>query len=112
MEFSPLYFTEDTNIFARALEATGWSTNGERLMRPYYAKKHGSWAQKGNGGIEARIGKKAQKIEVPPGAKEKPSAVEFRTFQFQSLSGLDRHLRSAYYLGSALRAFQEDSVAR
>ncbi|MCI0679944.1 hypothetical protein L0Y41_01220 [bacterium] len=112
MQFSPLHFTEDTNIFARALEATGWSTNGERLMRPYYAKKYGSWAQKGRGGIEARIGKEAPKIEVPPGAKEKPSAVEFRTFQFQSLSGLDRHLRSAYYLGSALRAFQEDSVAR
>lgn len=37
----------------------------------------------------------------------KGKGIEHRSLQFQSLFGLDRHLHSAYYLGTALRAFQE-----
>ncbi|MBI2056421.1 MAG: hypothetical protein HYT37_03490 [Candidatus Sungbacteria bacterium] len=88
----------DVFLLARALEATGWSTTGGRLLRPYKASANG-WNVKGEGGVMERY---SQEIDL-----DVPYAVEIRTFQLQSLAGLDRMLRSAFFLGAALRAHLE-----
>lgn len=41
------------HVLSHALEATGWSTNADRLTRPY-RRKNGSWACKGKGSIQER----------------------------------------------------------
>lgn len=90
---------EGTNVLFRALEASGWSTTGHRLLRPY--KGHNGWNIKGKGGILERF------RAYDDIALDVPYAVEGRTFQLQSLAGLDRMLRSAFFLGAALRAHLE-----
>jgi hypothetical protein len=93
------------HVLSHALEATGWSTNANRLTRPYKTR-YGSWTQKGDAGIRERVeGWNEVKTDKDLGIRD--VGVEFRTLQFQSLSGLDRHLHSAYYLGTALRAYQD-----
>lgn len=84
-------------VLARALEATGWSTTGGRIMRPYLLKQH-AWNHKGQAGVNERG------FGVELGAK---NAIEIRTLQLQTLSGLNRTLASAQYLGAALMAYQE-----
>ncbi len=89
-------------VLARSLEATGWSTTGGRLLRPYLAKgARQAWAIKGVGGVKER-----SRLEIGLGV---PEAVEFRTFQVQNFTGLDRTLRSAFLLGTALRAYQAEA---
>lgn len=66
-------------------------------MRPYYVKR-GTWEIKGTSGIKNR-----EPDKLALGVK---LGFEIRTFQLQSLAGLDRLLRSAFLLGAALRAFQ------
>jgi hypothetical protein len=80
-------------VLSRALEATGWSTTGWRLLKPL---KSDSWTAKGENGLLERY------------YSEGNYAVEIRTLQFQDQSGLDRTLRSAYFLGAALKAFQKE----
>ncbi len=93
---------KETFVLARSLEATGWSTTGGRLLRPYLAKgQHSAWTVKGVGGVKER-----PRHQIELGVKE---AVEFRTFQMQNFAGLDRTLRSAFLLGAALRAYQTDA---
>jgi hypothetical protein len=88
--------TAAVDALARGLEATGWSTTWGRLVRP--ALKDTSWNHKGRAGIRNR-----PEEELELGSE---SGVELRTFQLQSLDGLHRTLAGAYYLGSALRAWQ------
>lgn len=93
---------KETFVLARALEATGWSTTGGRLLRPYLAKgSHSAWTVKGVGGVKER-----PRHQIDLGVKR---AVEFRTFQLQNFAGLDRTLRSAFLLGTALRAYQTET---
>lgn len=94
----------ETFLLARVLEGTGWSTRERRLLRTYYAKKE-TWTCKGIGGVKDRHEFDQRKLEL--GTKE---AAEIRTFQLQTLSGLERLLKSAYFLGAALRAFQKEAV--
>lgn len=86
-------------VLARVLEATSWSTTGGRLTRPYLTKgpTYG-WAIKGVGGVKER-----ERSEI---ALDTKTAVELRTFQLQSIVGLDRLLRSSFLLGTALKAYQ------
>lgn len=94
---------KETFVLARSLEATGWSTTGGRLLRPYLAKGNRSaWAVKGVGGVKER---KSDEIQL-----RVSKAVEFRTFQLQNFAGLDRTLRSAFLLGAALKAYQADAA--
>lgn len=93
---------KETFVLARTLEATGWSTTGGRLLRPYLTKgAHSAWAIKGVGGVKER-----PSHQIKLGVKK---AVEFRTFQVQNFAGLDRTLRSAFLLGTALRAYQTEA---
>ena len=93
---------KETFVLARTLEAAGWSTTGGRLLRPYLVKGvHGAWGAKGVGGVKER-----KSDEIKLGIHE---AVEFRTFQLQNLTGLDRTLRSAFLLGAALHAYQTEA---
>lgn len=93
---------KETFVLARTLEATGWSTTGGRLLRPYLAKgEHSAWTIKGVGGVKER-----PRHQIDLGVSK---AVEFRTFQLQNFAGLDRTLRSAFLLGTALRAYQTDA---
>lgn len=93
-------------LLLHSLEATGWTTDEERLKKPWLrAEKFEShdkrsWNRRGVGGITPQY----SKIDLP--GKEGESVLEFRTFQLQSLAGLDRTLRSIYYLGAALKAYQ------
>ncbi|MEK7561122.1 MAG: hypothetical protein AAB539_04180 [Patescibacteria group bacterium] len=88
-------------ILSRALEATGWSTTGWRLLRPY---KRRSWNIKGAAGIYDRY---EDELELG-----QTKGIELRTLQLQSLTGLDRTLRSAFLLGAALKAYQEEEIAK
>ncbi|MEK7074310.1 MAG: hypothetical protein AAB968_00930, partial [Patescibacteria group bacterium] len=93
---------KETFVLARTLEAAGWSTTGGRLLRPYLTKgEHNAWGVKGVGGVKER-----KSSEIKLGIRE---AVEFRTFQLQNLTGLDRTLRSAFLLGAALHAYQTEA---
>lgn len=93
---------KETFVLARSLEASGWSTTGGRLLRPYLVKgEHNAWAVKGVGGVKER-----PQDQIKLGVKK---AVEFRTFQLQNFAGLDRTLRSAFLLGTALRAYQTEA---
>jgi hypothetical protein len=92
-------------LLSHALEATAWSTNADRLTRPYRTQR-GSWTQRGGSGVRQRDGS-FDEMKRSSEQNIGNTGVEFRTLQLQSLSGLDRHLHSVYYLGTALRAFQE-----
>lgn len=91
------YDCEDAFVLARSLEATGWSCSGDRLRQPL-GVEWGNWAQRGEAGLDERGWEKIQGGSL--------NAVEIRTFSLESLGGLDRTLRSAYALGSALSAYQ------
>jgi hypothetical protein len=93
-------------LLSHALEATAWSTNADRLTRPYRTEG-GSWTQRGGSGLRQRDGGVIDDMKTSDEQDIGNTGVEFRTLQLQSLSGLDRHLHSVYYLGTALRAFQE-----
>lgn len=93
---------KEVYVLARALEATGWSTTGERLLSPVWKAEHRSWNCKGVAGVLGRK-RSTDKLEF----EDVDCAAELRTQQLQSLAGLDRLLRSAYYLGACLRAHQE-----
>jgi len=104
---------EYTHLLSHVLEATGWSTSGTRLSIPYTKGEHG-WVTKGYAGVRERGERDQQNdwnggddMQAVPELGISSRGTEFRTLQFRSLSGLDRHLHSAYYLGAALRAFQE-----
>ncbi|MEK7090086.1 MAG: hypothetical protein AAB930_00700 [Patescibacteria group bacterium] len=88
-------------VLARVLEASGWRTRGRRLLRPFYAKRD-CWAVKGNAGLLQKE-KEHDKLEF--GAE---NAVEIRTLQLQTITGLDRLLRSAYLLAASLKSYQEE----
>src|SRR3989338_2527989 len=75
----------EVSLLARVLEATGYATTGGRLLRPYKTGKH-CWNVKSVGGILER-----DADEIQLGVDR---AVEFRTFQLQSLTSLDRFFRS------------------
>lgn len=90
-------------VLARALESTGWSTSSGRLLLPYLTKKD-AWTIKGCAGTFDRGQGEQWDKKLRLDVKD---AVEIRTFQLQSLTGLNRLLRSAYFLGAALRAYQE-----
>src|SRR3989338_5400343 len=93
-----------TYLLARALEGTGWSTRERRLLRTYYAKRE-TWTCKGLGGVKDRSIADNYRLEFGT-----TQAAEIRTFQFQTISGLERTLRSAFCLGAALRAYQKQGV--
>ncbi len=91
-----------TYLLARALEATGYSITGGRLLRPYLTGRM-SWDAKGaKGGVLERFPE-----DIALGV---PAAVEMRTFQLQGITGLDRLLKSAFLLGAALKAYQREAV--
>ena len=105
------YTGGEAHLLSHAMEATGWSTNSYRLTRPFNTK-NGSWSQKGKGSLQERKEEfgdetNTEKMKSSPEQGIGGKGVEFRSLQFQSLSGLDRHLHSIFYLGTALRAFQE-----
>ncbi|HSX02924.1 MAG TPA: hypothetical protein VLI05_06475 [Candidatus Saccharimonadia bacterium] len=77
------------------LEATGWSCSAERLEQASTAPE-GGWACKGNGGIMERSSEDIQ--------GDASTAVELRTLEAKGLSGLNRTMRSASALFSALKA--------
>ena len=81
---------------ARALEGTGWATSGKRLLRPYNSGRYG-WTFKGEAGLSERSGDVEGKDMT---------AVEIRTFQLQTLTGLNRLLSAAHDLGAALKCYQ------
>jgi len=91
---------EEAFLLARVLEASAWSVRGRRLLRPFYSKMN-VWGCKGEAGGKDRL-----PGELQIGAKR---GVEIRTFQLQSLAGLDRLLRSSYLLGAALKSWQEEN---
>jgi hypothetical protein len=100
---------DQAHVFSHALEATGWSTNADRLTYPYVSDF--SWVVRGEAGVRER-GKEEGKSRNDMKTSDEQNiganvGTEFRTIQLQSLSGLDRYLHSAYYLGTALRSFQE-----
>jgi hypothetical protein len=104
---------EEAYLFSHALEATGWSTDSERLLLPYHNLKD-SWLGRlgrGKAGVRERgkfeEGSSANDMKMSNEQGIGNVGVEFRTPQLQSLSGLDRYLHSAYYLGTSLRSFQE-----
>lgn len=92
---------KEASVLARMLEASGWATRGRRLLRPFYSKRD-CWAHKGEAGLLQKT-KENDRLEF--GAE---NAVEIRTLQLQTISGLDRLLRSAYLLGAALKTYQEE----
>lgn len=94
--------TPDALVLARALEGSGWSTSKWRLLRPYISR-HRSWITGDYSGVKPRFAQ-VLKLGISTG-------IEIRTFQLQSLSGLDRMLRSAFLLGAALKSFQEEKLA-
>jgi len=94
---------EEAHVLARVLEATGWATTGDRLLAPYTDPDSNWTSHDLSSGMR---GREMSKIAQPIGGEIK-SAVELRTPILRSLFGLDRYLHSAYYLGSALRAYQE-----
>lgn len=93
---------EDALVLIRAMDATGWCTDGDRLTRLYHDKES-NWMVKSRSGILERDTNENFLADKNGQIK---TALEFRTPQLQSLFGLDRYLRSVYYLGSALRAYQ------
>ena len=103
---------EETHLLSHAMEATAWSTDAERLLFPYHNLKD-SWLGKGGrgkAGVRERgveEGKVMNDMKISDEQGIGNVGVEFRTPQLQSLSGLDRYLHSIYYLGTALRSFQE-----
>ncbi|MFA5830766.1 MAG: hypothetical protein WC878_02950 [Candidatus Paceibacterota bacterium] len=103
ISFDPNKTDEGAHILARALDATGWATTGERLIAPY-TDPDSNWTSHDlpTGIRERQMDKIAQ-----PSEGEMKTAVEIRTPILRSLFGLDRYLAGAYYLGSALRAYQE-----
>jgi len=94
---------EGAHVLARVLEATGWATTGDRLLAPYTDPDSNWTSHDLPSGIR---GREMDKI-AQPAEGEMKSAVELRTPILRSLFGLDRYLHSAYYLGSALRAYLE-----
>ncbi len=92
----------NTHLLARVLDATGWETDAERLVAPYKDKNSDWTSHRAESGIRER---NLDQIKQPENGKIE-HAVEFRTTQMQSLFGLERYLRSIYYLGSALKAYQ------
>jgi hypothetical protein len=94
---------DEAYVLARALEATGWSTSWGRLLKPVLTGKP-AWNHKGSAGVRERP---SEELEL-----DSNFGVELRTFQLQSLDGLHRTLGSAYFLGSALQAFQQEQDYR
>lgn len=92
----------NTHLLARVLDATGWETDAKRLLAPYKDKNSDWTSHRAESGIRER---NFDQIKQPENGKIE-RAVEFRTMQMQSLFGLERYLRSAYYLASALKANQ------
>jgi len=104
ISFLPGETDSSTHLLARVLDATGWETSGERLLAPY-VDDYSNWTHHDSfSGIRNR---EAEKIIQPKETGMKHS-VELRTPELRSLSGLARYLESVYYLGSALRAYQEN----
>ena len=93
---------EDARVLIRALDASGWCTDSDRILMPYNRAKQ-SWYRKGESGILERESDDAFVHDKEDTIK---TILEYRTPQVQTLSGLDRYLQSSYYLGSALRAYQ------
>ncbi len=94
---------DGANVLARVLEATGWATTGERLMAPY-TDPDSNWTSHD---LPSGIRERGKNRLAQPMEGETTTAVEHRTLVLRSLFGLDRYLHSAYYLASALRAYQE-----
>lgn len=94
---------EGAHVLARVLDATGWATTGERLLAPY-TDPDSNWTSHN---LPTGIRERQMDKIVQPESGEMKTAVELRTPIMKSLFGLDRYLHSAYYLGSALRADQE-----
>jgi len=92
----------NTHLLARVLDATAWETDAERLIAPYKDKNSDWTSHRAESGIRER---NLDQIKQQEGIKIE-RAVEFRTMQMQSLFGLERYLGSIYYLGSALKAYQ------
>jgi len=92
----------NTHLLARILDATAWETNGERLLAPYEGRDT-DWTQHA---AVSGIRERDQDIIKSVSGQTAEHAVELRTLQLQSIFGLDRYLRSSYYLGSALKAYQ------
>lgn len=86
-------------LLLRAIEATGWCVDGERLTRPFESNGSTWRDHKSYEGVRGRE-YRAMKLSSNTG-------VEFRTPQFSGLSGLHRTLRSVYYLGAGLKAYQK-----
>lgn len=93
---------EDALVLIRAMDATGWCTDGDRLTRLYHDKES-NWMAKSKSGILERD---TNENFLADKNRQIKTALEFRTPQLQSLPGLGRYLHSVYYLGSALRAYQ------
>jgi len=103
---------EHAHLLSHILEATGWCSSGVRLSIPYTKKAGCGWTARGIAGVRERGEKDrgwrgGDDMQAVPELGISSRGTEFRTLQFRSLSGLDRLLHSAYYLGAALRAFQE-----
>jgi len=94
-----------THLFARALDAAGWETSADRLIAPYIDDDSNWTLHDCPSGIRNR---ELKYIAQPEEGSPIKNAVELRTPEVKSLPGLDRYLESAYYLGCALRAFQEN----
>lgn len=92
-------------MLLRLLEATGWSTTGDRILEPSQSIEDVSWFyHNAYEGVRTR-GK--EKLSLGADA-----ATEMRTFVLRSLSGLHRTLHAAYTLGGALKAYQKEDDLR
>lgn len=87
-------------VLARALEASGWSTRSGRLLKPFLTGAN-AWNHKGVAGVKERGAHELQ--------GKQSTGIEIRTMQFQNLQGFHRLLSGSYYLGAALKAYQEKS---
>ena len=103
ISFSPDKNDISAHVLARVLDATGWVTTGDRLIAPYTDPDSNWTSHDSLSGIRER----GTENIIPMEGRNSKTAVEYRTPLFSSLFGLDRYLHSMYYLGSALRAYQE-----
>jgi len=103
LSFSKKEDGDDTHALARILDATGWTTTGDRLTAPY-VDFDSDWTSHN---CESGLRERGEEKIIQPTDGGMTTAVEFRTPIVRSLFGFDRYLHSMYYLSSSLRAYQE-----
>ncbi len=87
-------------VLVHALEASGIATTAKRLLMPSEATKPGPYWTREHSGVLERDPRDIKGIDFT-------TAVEIRTFCFNSVESLEEILRSTQLLGTALSAYQD-----